>query len=74
MQGHPAVHNVTQAMRMLKSFPVQHPDLAPIRELGQQAIRQSREAFMESRIDRYLGECAAGTPRTGATAMTGAGC
>jgi transposase-like protein len=56
MQGHPAVHNVTQAMRMLKSFPVQHPDLAPIRELGQQAIRQSREAFMESRIDRYLGD------------------
>lgn len=55
MQGHPAVHNVTQAMRMLKSFPVQHPDLAPIRELGQRAIQQSLEAFMESRIDRYLG-------------------
>lgn len=56
MQGHPAVHNVTQAMRMLKSFPVQHPDLAPIRELGQQAIKQSLEAFMEARIDRFLGD------------------
>lgn len=56
MQGHPAVHNVTQAMRMLKSFPVQQPELAPIRELSRRAIQVALQQFMESRIDRYLGD------------------
>ena len=56
MQGRPAVHNVTQAMRLLKSFPVQHPELAPIRELSRQAIKEALETFMEERISRYLGD------------------
>lgn len=56
MQRHAAVHNVTQAMRVLKSFPVQHPELAPIRDLSQRAIKQALEQFMEARIERYLGD------------------
>lgn len=56
MQRHAAVHNVTQAMRVLKSFPLQHPELAPIRELSREAIKRSLETFMEARIERYLGD------------------
>lgn len=60
MQEHPAVHNVTQAMRMLKSLPVQSPELAPIRELSRGAIRQALEAVMDARIERYLGNLRSG--------------
>jgi transposase-like protein len=56
MQEHPAVHNVTQAMRVLKSFPVQLPELAPIREMSRQAIKATLETFMEQKIERYLGD------------------
>ena len=60
MQGHPAVHNVTQAMRVLKHLPIQNPELAPIRELSRQAIKQTLETFMEQRIERYLGDVGRG--------------
>jgi putative transposase len=60
MQRHPAVHNVTQAMRLLKSLPVQNPELAPVRELSRQAIKQTLETFMEQRIERYLGDAGRG--------------
>ena len=56
MQQPAAVHNVTQAMRVLKSFPVQHPELAPVRELSREAIKRALETFMEARIERYLGD------------------
>lgn len=56
MQRHPAVRNVTQAMRVLKHLPVQSPELAPIRELSRQAIKDTLETFMEQRIERYLGD------------------
>lgn len=60
MQEHPAVHNVTQAMRVLKSLPVQAPELAPIRELSRGAIRAALEAAMDERLERYLGNVRAG--------------
>jgi putative transposase len=60
MQGHPAVHNVTQAMRVLKHLPVQCPEMAPIRELSRQAIKDTLETFMEQRIERYLGDVGRG--------------
>lgn len=60
MQEHPAVHNVTQAMRVLKSLPVQSPELAPIRELSRGAIRQALEAAMAQRLERHLGHVRAG--------------
>ena len=65
MQGHPAVRNVTQAMRVLKHLPVQCPEMAPIRELSRQAIKDTLETFMEQRIERYLGDVgrATGTDR-----------
>jgi transposase-like protein len=56
MQEHPAVHNVTQAMRMLKSLPVQSPELAPIRELSRRAIKAALETVMKQRIEQYLGD------------------
>jgi transposase-like protein len=60
MQEHPAVHNVTQAMRVLKNLPVQSPELAPIRDLSRGAIRQALEAVMDARIERYLGNVRVG--------------
>ncbi len=60
MQEHPAIHNVTQAMRVLKSLPVQCSELVPIPELSRGAIRQTLEAVMEARIERYLGNVRAG--------------
>jgi len=60
MQEHPAVHNVTQAMRVLKHLPVQCPELAPIRELSRQAIQQTLETVMEQKIEQYLGDVGRG--------------
>jgi putative transposase len=60
MQEHPAVHNVTQAMRVLKSLPVQSPEMAPLREMSRDAIKAALETFMEQRIERYLGDVGRG--------------
>jgi len=55
MQRHSAVHNVTQAMRVLKSLSIQSEAFVSVRDLSQKAVRVTLEAFMDQRIERYLG-------------------
>jgi transposase-like protein len=47
-------------MRVLKSFPVQSPELAPIRELSREAIKRTLETVMAQQIERYLGDVGRG--------------
>ena len=55
MQANPAVRSVKQAMRVLKHMNPQAEELAPIHDLGRQALKQVLEGHMQQRIERYLG-------------------
>ena len=65
MQANPAVRSVKQAMRFLKHMNTQAEALAPVQDLGRQALKQVLEAHMEQRIEQYLGNVRlqAGTDR-----------
>lgn len=65
MQANPAVRSVKQAMRILKDMNTQAEELAPIHDLGRQALKQVLEGHMQQRIEQYLGNVrlGAGTDR-----------
>jgi transposase-like protein len=65
VQANPAVRSVKQAMRVLKHMNTQAEELAPVHDLGRQALKQVLEGHMEQRIERYLGNVRlqAGTDR-----------
>lgn len=65
MQANPAVRSVKQAMRVLKHMNTQAEELAPIHDLGRQALKQVLEGHMQQRIEQYLGNVRlqAGTDR-----------
>ena len=65
MQANPAVRSVKQAMRILKDMNTQAEELAPIHDLGRQALKQVLEGHMQQRIEQYLGNVrlASGTDR-----------
>ena len=56
MQANPAVRSLKQAMRVLKHMNTQGEELAPVQELGRQALKNVLEGHMEQRIERYLGD------------------
>ena len=56
MQANPAVRSVKQAMRVLKYMNTQAEELAPIHDLGRQALKEVLEGHMRQRIDLYLGD------------------
>ena len=56
MQELAAVRSVKQAMRILKHMHVEGAELAPVHELGRQALKQILEEEMQQRIERYLGD------------------
>jgi putative transposase len=56
MQANPAVRSVKQAMRVLKSMDVQAEELAPVHQLGRQALKEVLEGHMRQRIELYLGD------------------
>ena len=55
MQANPAVRSVKQAMRVLKRMNTQVEELAPVQELGRQALKDILEGHMQQRIEHYLG-------------------
>ena len=55
MQELPAVRSVKQAMRVLKHMNTQAEELAPIHDLGRQALKAILEGHMQQRIELYLG-------------------
>ena len=65
MQANPAVRSVKQAMRVLKHMNVSTEELAPVHDLGRQALKQVLEGHMQQRIEQYLGNVRlqAGTDR-----------
>ena len=56
MQANPAVRSVKQAMRVLKYMNTQAKELAPIHDLGRQALKEVLEGHMRQRIELYLGD------------------
>jgi transposase-like protein len=56
MQANPAVRSVQQAMRVLKHMNTQAEELAPIHDLGRQALKEVLEGHMRQRIELYLGD------------------
>jgi len=56
MQANPAVRSVKQAMRVLKHMNLQAEELAPVHELGRQALKEVLEGHMRQRIELYLGD------------------
>jgi putative transposase len=56
MQANPAVRSVKQAMRVLKHMNTQAEELAPIHDLGRQALKEVLEGHMRQRIELYLGD------------------
>jgi putative transposase len=56
VQAIPAVRSVKQAMRVLKHMDTQAEELAPIHDLGRQALKEVLEGHMRQRIDLYLGD------------------
>ena len=56
MQELSAVRSVKQAMRVLKQMHVEAAELAPVHELGRQALKQVLEEEMRGRVRRYLDE------------------
>jgi len=56
MQELAAVRSVKQAMRILKHMHVESAALAPVHELGRQALKDVLEAHMRQRIELYLGD------------------
>jgi putative transposase len=56
MQENPAVRSVKQAMRVLKHMNTQAEELAPIHDLGRQALKEVLEGHMQQRIELYLGD------------------
>ena len=56
MQENPAVRSVKQAMRVLKHMNTQAEELAPIHDLGRQALKEVLEGHMRQRIELYLGD------------------
>ena len=56
MQELSAVRSVKQAMRILKHTHTESAELAPVHDLGRQALKEVLEGHMEQRIERYLGD------------------
>jgi transposase-like protein len=54
MQELPAIETVTEAMEVLKSMQAQGADLAPVHDLGRQALKAVLEDCMRSKVRQYL--------------------